>query len=144
MPYFPTPINYQPQIDAINTQIGTIMTALRNPSTVNQTDYQLITGTATTLGAPLPIPAANKNSETYTRLLTASLTDFSYSANQAGRIIQQAFNSAVGSAAFVYTITAQTGETFETPDLGTVSTFTLAAGETRTFVNASTTVWREV
>jgi len=120
------------------------MTALRNPLVINQTDAQIITGTATTLGAPLPVPAANKNIEAYTRLLTASLTDFSYSANQSGRIVEQTFVNAYASGAFIWTITAQTGETFSGPDLAAVSSFSLAYGESRTFTNTGNTAWTEL
>lgn len=120
------------------------MTALRNPLVINQADAQTIVSAATTLGAPLPVPATNKNIEAYTRLLTASLTDFSYSANQSGRIVEQTFVNAYGSGAFTWTITAQTGETFSGPDLAAVSSFTLANGESRTFTNTGNTAWTEL
>lgn len=141
----------QSQIDSItqtNTaialQLELLMEAYRNPTVVNQTDVQTITSLATTAAAPLPVPAANKNVEVYTRILTANLTDYAYSANQAGRIVQQTFVNAQSSGAFTWTIIAHAGETFSGPDLAAIASFTLANGESRTFTNTSNTTWTEL
>lgn len=148
-PAAPTPM--QSQIDnltqtntAIALQLELLMAALKTPTVVNQTDVQTITGLNATATVSLPVPAANKNVEVYTRILTLNLTDYAYSANQAGRVIQQTFVNAQSSGAFTWTITAQTGETFSGPDLAAVNSFTLANGESRTFTNTSNTTWTEL
>lgn len=145
----PTPLALlQAELLALTGQLSQFrnetMTALRNPIQVNQIDAQIITGAATTAPAPLPIPVAGRNAETYKRTLTANLTDYSYATSTPGRIVSQAFTNSVASGAFVWTITAQTGDVFNAPDLTAAASFNLAAGESRTFVNTATGTWDEV
>ena len=149
----PAPVTLQSlaaKLDA-NTQLinfliqqqGAIMTALRNPAQADQTDAQIITGAATTAGTPLPVPPSGKNDEDYVRTLSANLTDYSYATSAPGRIVRQTFTNSAASGAFIWTINAQTGDTWNAPDLTAATSFSLAAGESRSFKNTATGTWNE-
>ncbi len=134
------------QLAAQQDQIGDLMTSLKNQVVVipDPVETTVITGPATTAGTPLPVPPANKNVETYKRLLTANLTDYAYASAAPGRNVSQAFTNAAGSGAFIWTINAQSGDVFNAPDLVAATSFSLANGETRTFVNSAPGVWDQV
>ena len=139
----PTP-TVQEQLDTINQELETIMTTLKNPVMTDQVDAQVITGSATTSAAPLPVIPANKNVETYRRTLTANIADYAYATTAPGRIITQGFNNSAASAGFIWTINAQSGDVFNAPDLVAATSFNLANGETRTFVNTTAGVWDQI
>ena len=125
-------------------QIKDIQMSLKNPAQIDQIDAQLITGVATTAAVPLPLPSANKNAEIYKRTLTANLTDFAYATTAPGRKLTQGFLNDAASGAFVYTVTAQSGDTFNAPDLTAATSFNLANGEMRSFVNTSPGIWDQL
>ena len=95
---------------------------------------------ASTIGAPLAVPATTVDQVILNRVITSATSDFLFSANQTGRAILYTFVNDPFSTN-VLTIQAATGETVSHPVQGTGLTVTLQPGETLTLENKTTTAW---
>lgn len=137
-------ITLNQKVDALAQQIEELQMSLKNQPQIDQVDATVITGAGTTQAAPLPVLPSSKNKETYKRTLTANLTDYAYATTAPGRKVEQGFLNDAASGAYLYTINAQPGDTFNAPDLVAATSFTLQNGEARTFVNTANGVWDQL
>ncbi len=133
----------QQQVAALTTELGAVMTTLNQ---ANRTRILEVNDpAASTSAAPLAVPPAYIDEYTVKRKITTATTDYAYSNNQSGRQIQTAYTNDVNSTAPLTIMTGFTGESFQTNDLGAgLTSFSLAPGETRTFLNISATVSQQV